>query len=89
MLPDRVSNPGPLTYQSGPYRLHYAAQEAFSNIYLKELHNDKAVFCQFSVCLLCRPDMTVDVYHGRKTTTQQQQLYVLITIRYNLQALNT
>ena len=22
-----------------------------------------------------RPDMTLDVYHGRKTTTQQQQLH--------------
>ena len=26
MLPDRVSNPGPLTYESGAYRLHYAAR---------------------------------------------------------------
>ena len=26
MLPDRVSNPGPLTYESGAYRLRYAAR---------------------------------------------------------------
>ena len=26
MLPDRVSNPGPLTYESGSYRLCYAAR---------------------------------------------------------------
>ena len=26
MLPDRVSNPGPLTYESVPYRLRYAAR---------------------------------------------------------------
>ena len=27
MLPDRVSNPGPLTYESGAYRLRYAARQ--------------------------------------------------------------
>ena len=27
MLPDRVSNPGSLTYESGPYRLRYAARQ--------------------------------------------------------------
>ena len=38
MLPDRVSNPGPLTYESGrvPYRLRYAARlqsySSYSNI---------------------------------------------------------
>ena len=26
MLPDRVSNPGPLTYESGPYRLRHVAR---------------------------------------------------------------
>ena len=26
MWPDRVSNPGPLTYESGAYRLRYAAR---------------------------------------------------------------
>ena len=26
MLPDQVSNPGPLTYESGAYRLRYAAR---------------------------------------------------------------
>ena len=27
MLPDRVSNPGPLTYESCAYRLRYAARQ--------------------------------------------------------------
>ena len=27
MWPDRVSNPGPLTYESGAYRLRYAARQ--------------------------------------------------------------
>ena len=51
MLPDRVSNPGALTYESGalPIALHGPAV----------------------VRLTDRPDMTLDVYRGRKTTTQQ------------------
>ena len=32
------------------------------------------------VMLTDRPDMTLDVYHGRKTTTQQQQLLELTPI---------
>ena len=52
MLPDRVSNPRPLTYESGalPIALRGPA-----------------------VRLTDRPDMTLDVYRGRKTTMQQQQ----------------
>ena len=30
------------------------------------------------VRLTDRPDMTLDVYRGRKTTIQQQQLYILV-----------
>ena len=32
MLPDRVSNPGPLTYESGAYRLRYAARPEFKQL---------------------------------------------------------
>ena len=31
MLLDRVSNPGPLTYESGAYRLRYAARQAIAS----------------------------------------------------------
>ena len=31
------------------------------------------------VRLTGRPDMTIDVYRGRKTTTQQQQLQFFVT----------
>ena len=50
MLPDRVSNPGPLTYESDalPIALRGPA-----------------------VRLTDRPDMTLDLYRGRKTTMQQ------------------
>ena len=58
---DRVSNPGPLTYESGalPIALRGPAGLSLPR---------KSV-----VRLTDRPDMTLDVYHGRKTTMQQQQ----------------
>ena len=37
------------------------------------------------VRLTDRPDMTLDVYRGRKTTMQQQQLYVVV---HNLEPQN-
>ena len=40
MLPDRVSNPGPLTYESGAYRLRYAARQKFKRaLFFKEIDN--------------------------------------------------
>ena len=40
------------------------------------------------VRLTDRPDMTLDVYHGRKTTMQQQQIYkifvILIVVHANM-----
>ena len=32
MLPDWVSNPGPLTYESGAYRLRYAARQEYESL---------------------------------------------------------
>ena len=32
------------------------------------------------VRLTDRPDMNIDVYHGRKTTIQQQQQLILISV---------
>ena len=32
MWPDRVSNQGPLTYESGAYRLRYAARQVQWNV---------------------------------------------------------
>ena len=61
MLPDRVSNPGPLTYESGavPIALRGPASRL-------GMASNKSV-----VRLTDRPDMTLDVYRGRKTTMQQ------------------
>ena len=36
------------------------------------------------VSLTDRPDMTLDVYRGRKTTMQQQQQYTIFSMRYSL-----
>ena len=65
MLPDRVSNPGPLTYESGalPIALRGPANR------LGGLSPPR----KRVVRLTGRPDMTLDVYRGRKTTTKQQQ----------------
>ena len=43
------------------------------------------------VRLIDRPDMTLDVYHGRKTTMQQQQQIqvadlLLATVKYNFKS---
>ena len=64
MLPDRVSNPGPLTYESGalPIALRGPARLGGKSLPRKSV-----------VRLTDRPDMTFDVYRGRKTTSQQQQ----------------
>ena len=59
MLPDRVSNPGSLTYESGALL-----------IALRGLVNRLGGLPRKSVVRLTdRPDMTLDVYRGRKTTT--------------------
>ena len=67
MLPDRVSNPGPLTYESGalPTALRGPANR-LGGLSLPR----KSV-----VRLTDRPDMTLDVYRGRKTTTQQHKAH--------------
>ena len=57
MLPSRVSNPGPLTYESGALTI--------------ALHGP-------AVKLTDRPDMTQDVYRGRKTTIQPTNELILI-----------
>ena len=51
MLPDQVSNPGPVIYESGALliALHGSAVVRFTD----------------------HPNMTLDVYHGCKTTAQQ------------------
>ena len=36
------------------------------------------------VRLTDRPDMTLDVYRGRKTTIQQQQQSIIITVLYTI-----
>ena len=38
MWPDRVSNPGPLTYEYVPYRLRYAARRTFQSASLGQLN---------------------------------------------------
>ena len=60
MLPDRVLNPGPLTYESGALPIAPRGPLSLPR---------KSV-----VRLTDRPDMTSDAYRGRKTTIQQQQL---------------
>ena len=58
MLPDRVSNPEPLTYESGALPITLRGP-ALGGLSLPR----KSV-----VRLTDRPDMTLDVYRGRKTT---------------------
>ena len=58
MLPDGVSNPGTLTYESGALPI---AGPRSAGLSLPR----KSV-----VRLTDRPDMTLDVYRGRKTTIQ-------------------
>ena len=40
MLPDRVSNPGPLTYESGalPIALHGPAAYTYRSIHMQQIH---------------------------------------------------
>ena len=57
MLPGRVSNPGPLTYKSGALLI------ALRGPALRSLPRKSVVR------LIDRPEMTLDVYRGRKTTT--------------------
>ena len=64
MLPDRVSNPGPLTYESGALPIALRGPARLGGLSLPR----KSV-----VRITDRPDMTLDVYRGRKTTMQQQQ----------------
>ena len=86
MLPDRVSNPGPLTYESGalPIALRGPAsansRRAVVSYWRKYVHEvlvnrlgGLSLSRKSVVRLTDRPDMTLDVYHGRKTTIQQQQ----------------
>ena len=70
MWPDRVSNPGPLTYESGalPTAPRGLAHEVLVNRLGGLSLPRKSV-----VRLTDRLDMTLDVYRGRKTTIQQQQ----------------
>ena len=74
MLPDRVSNPGPLTYESGalPIALRGPANR-LGGLSLPRKSTVRVPDC---------PDMTLDVYRGRKTTiqqyTQQQQSLTIV-----------
>ena len=63
MLPDRVSNPGPLAYGSGA--LPIALRGPANGL------GDLSLPGKSVVKLTDRPDMTLDVYRGRKTTIQQ------------------
>ena len=45
MLPDRVSNPGHLTYESGAYRLRYAARP------LTVATLNLVVYCETNHCM--------------------------------------
>ena len=73
MLPDRVSIRGPLTYESGalPIALRGPANR-LGGLSLPR----KSV-----VRLTDHPDMTLDVYRGRKTTIQQQQQISTYSVR--------
>ena len=65
MLPDRVSNPGPLTYESGALPIACSGGLSLPR---------KSV-----VRLTDHPDMTIDVYRGRKTTTHPSIILLLKT----------
>ena len=80
MLPDRVSNPGPLTYESGALPISADSRGAVVSYWRKYEHEvlvDRLGGLSLprkSVARLTdRPDMTLDVYRGHKTTAQQQQ----------------
>ena len=86
MLPDRVSNPGPLTYESGalPIALRGPAstdsRKAVVSYWRKYVHEvlvnrlgGLSLPRKSMVRLTDRPDMTIYVYRGRKAITQQQQ----------------
>ena len=64
MLPDRVSNPGPLTYESGA--LPIALPGPANRLLIGGLNLPRKNVVRLTDC----PDMTLDVYRGRKTTTQ-------------------
>ena len=84
MLPDRVSNRGPLTYESGalPIALRGPARAVVS--YWRKYVHEVLVNClgdlslprKSVIRLTDRPDMTLDVYRGRKTTEQQYNNYI-------------
>ena len=95
MLPDRVSNPGPLTRKSGvsqgswvrypvwqhtcvsPSAFSRRAVVSYWRKYVHEVLVNRlgglSLPRKSVVRLTDRPDMTLDVYRGRKTTIQQQQ----------------
>ena len=81
MLSDRVSNPGPLTYESGalPIALRGPAVSYWRKYVHEVLVNRLGGLSlprKSVVRLTDRPDMTLDVYRGRKTITQHVQNYL-------------
>ena len=95
MLPDRVSNPGPLTRKSGvlgsipgpatyfrfSFRFSRRAVVSYWRKYVHEVLVNRlgglSLPRKSVVRLTDRPDMTLDVYRGRKTTIQQQCVKML------------
>ena len=72
MLPDHVSNPGPMPYESGALLI---ALRGPANRLGGLSPPRKSV-----VRLTDRPDLTLDVYRGRKTTTTQQHSACLASV---------
>ena len=71
MLQDRVSNPGPLTYEIR-CPTDCATRPGTHEVLVNRL-GGLSLPMKSVVRVTDRPDMTLDVYRGRKTTIQQQQ----------------
>ena len=80
MLPDRVSNPGPLAYESGALPIALRGPRAVVSYWRKYVHEvlnnllgGPRLPRKSVVRLTDRPDITLVVYRGRKAKIQQQQ----------------